>query len=207
MNLSPKFGEALKWAHTLHINQRRKGSSVPYVAHLLGVASTVLEYGGDEETAIAALLHDAIEDQGDKVALGDIQERFGPNVADYVSECTEEKVEWKDIPKEEWPDAVRARRELALTHLTNAHFNVRLIKAADSLYNLRSVVAQYRLQKEATFDLFKGGVDGTLWHFTARTKLFLMNGPRGIGELMASELKELHKIRYEYRLYNGKLWD
>jgi (p)ppGpp synthase/HD superfamily hydrolase len=89
LRLTDRFEEALVLASRLHAGQFRKGKGVPYVAHLLGAASLVLEYGGDEDQAIAGLLHDAIEDQGDKITLDEIRHRFGDPVAEIVDGCTD----------------------------------------------------------------------------------------------------------------------
>ena len=89
MNLSPRFSEALVYACEIHLGQIRKGTEIPYIAHLLGVTAIALEYGADEDQAIAALLHDAAEDAGGEPRVQDIRRRFGQRVADYVRDCTD----------------------------------------------------------------------------------------------------------------------
>ena len=136
MRLSPRFEEALLFAVRLHADQVRKESGIPYSAHLLSVAALVLEYGGDEDMAIAALLHDAIEDQGGAPTREAIRARFGDRVTAIVDGCTDAEIQ----PKPPW----QARKEAYLAHLPTAPAEVRLVSAADKLHNARSVLADYR---------------------------------------------------------------
>jgi hypothetical protein len=108
--LTSRFDEAFRYAHDLHRDQRRKGTTVPYISHLMAFAALVVEHGGDEDQAIAALLHDAAEDQGGSATLDGIERRFGAKVAEIVSDCTDA---WPD-PKPEW----RARNEAYLAKLS-----------------------------------------------------------------------------------------
>lgn len=121
MVLSERFEEALLFAIRLHSKQIRKGTTVPYVAHLLSVTGIALEYGADEDEAIAALLHDAIEDQGGAVIRDDIRRRFGEKVVDIVNGCTDAEV----YPKPPW----QARKGAYIVHLRNASPSVRLVSA------------------------------------------------------------------------------
>lgn len=155
--LGPRFEEALAYAARLHANQRRKLSDTPYVAHLLAVAAIVLEYGGDEDEAIAALLHDAVEDQGGHAVLGEIEKRFGQRVARIVDDCSDAHVS----PKPPW----RERKERHLIRLAAASDSARLVIAADKLHNLRSLVRDYRSQGSELWTWFSGGRDGTLWYY------------------------------------------
>lgn len=157
MVLSPKFTEALIYATELHATQVRKGSGIPYIAHLLGVASTTLEYGGNEDEAIAALLHDAVEDQGGDATRQEIRRRFGETVTAIVDGCTDTDA----TPKPPW----RERKEIYLAHLPTASASVRLVSAADKLYNARSILKDYRELGESTWERFKGGREGTLWYY------------------------------------------
>jgi (p)ppGpp synthase/HD superfamily hydrolase len=108
MELSPLFEEALVFAAQLHRSQTRKGSGVPYVAHLLSVCGRVLTHGGNQDQAIAALLHDAAEDQGRKPTLDEIRRHFGPAVANIVADCTDSWVE----PKPDWATAEGRRKAM-----------------------------------------------------------------------------------------------
>src|ERR1700746_1675667 len=133
---SDRFVKALGYAARLHGRQIRKRTERPYVGHLLGVTSIVIEYGGDEDMAIAALLHDAVEDQGGAPMLREIRRRFGKRVAHIVDGCTDTDLD----PKPPW----RQRKEDYIAHLRTADADTRLVSAADKLHNVRSIVAAYR---------------------------------------------------------------
>ena len=164
MKLSECFTEALIFASQLHANQTRKGSGVPYVAHLLGVASIALEYGASEDEAIAALLHDAIEDQGGAATREEIRRRFGDTVTEIVDGCTESDI----TPKPPW----HQRKEAYIAHIPNASVSVRLVSAADKLHNARSILNDYRLLGDAVWERFQGGKNGTLWYYRAIVDAF-----------------------------------
>jgi GTP pyrophosphokinase len=159
MSPESRFGEALKYAAELHAAQRRKISGEPYVAHLLAVAALVLEHGGDEDEAIAALLHDAIEDQGGAATRGEILRRFGPRVTEIVEGCTDADVQ----PKPPW----LARKEAHIARMGEASDSVRLIAVADKVHNADSILRAYRLKGDALWEHFNGGKDGTLWYYRA----------------------------------------
>jgi GTP pyrophosphokinase len=159
MKLSERFTDALIFASHLHANQTRKGGGIPYIAHLLGVASIALEHGANEDEAIAALLHDAIEDQGGDATRQEIRRRFGDTVTDIVNGCTDADT----TPKPPWRD----RKEAYIAHIPKASPSVRLVAAADKLYNARSVLNDYRLIGEAVWERFQGGKDGSLWYYRA----------------------------------------
>ena len=159
MTLSSRFADALVYAATLHAKQQRKLSGSPYVGHLLAVAGIVLQFGGDEDEAIGALLHDAAEDQGGEAAADDIRRRFGDRVADLAIACSDTMV----TPKPPW----RERKEAHVAHMRQADESVRLIVAADKLDNARSILADYRLHGEALWQHFRGRRDGTLWYYRA----------------------------------------
>ncbi len=155
MSLSPRFEEALIFAFRLHNEQIRKGTSIPYISHLLGVASIALEYGANEEEAIAALLHDAIEDQGGATTREEIRHRFGITVVEIVNGCTDAD----ETPKPPW----EARKKAYLTHIKNAPPSVLLVSAADKLHNARAILKDYRLLGNSVWQRFKGDKEGTLW--------------------------------------------
>jgi (p)ppGpp synthase/HD superfamily hydrolase len=157
MPLSSRFTEALTYVAALHANQRRKVSGEPYLAHLLAVTAIVLEHGGNEDEAIAALLHDAVEDQGGTATLEEIRRRFGATVAEIVEGCSDTMVS----PKPPW----RERKEAHVAHLREASPSVRLVVAADKLHNVASLVREYRRRGESLWPIFHGGRDGTLWYY------------------------------------------
>ena len=163
-HLSYRFTNALVYTARLHADQFRKGTPIPYVSHLLGVTALVLEAGGDEDQAIAALLHDAVEDQGGQETLIEIRERFGDRVAAIVEGCSDAT----STPKPPW----RKRKETYLAHLIEASPDVLLVSLADKLHNARSI---YRDLKENGLEIlqkFRGGKSGTLWYYNELVKIF-----------------------------------
>lgn len=157
--LTPKFETALVYAHQLHATQVRKGSGVPYISHLLSVAALVLEDGGNEDEAIAALLHDAIEDQGGATTRAEILRRFGPTVAAIVEGCTESDI----TPKPPWKD----RKQAYLTHLRQAPASVLRVALADKLHNVRSILADHQGVGEAVWDRFNAEKSEILAYYQA----------------------------------------
>jgi (p)ppGpp synthase/HD superfamily hydrolase len=153
------FERALVYAARLHRDQYRKGTSIPYVTHLLAVAAIVGENGGTEDEVVAALLHDAPEDQGGEAILEDIRARFGDEVAQIVDGCTDT---YED-PKPPW----RERKERYLARLASAPDSVRLVSSADKLHNASTVLSDYRLLGDDLWARFNGGKEGTLWYYRA----------------------------------------
>lgn len=157
MSLTSRFEEAFLLAAELHRGQQRKGSGVPYLSHLLAVSASVIEHGGDEDEAIAALLHDAIEDQGGPETRELIRERFGDRVVQIVDGCTDTDVS----PKPPW----RARKETFIEGLRDASASVHLVVAADKLHNSRATLSDYRQNGDEIWAIFQGGRDGILWYY------------------------------------------
>ena len=153
-DLSVRFEAALVYATRLHADQYRKGRRVPYIAHLLSVTALVLEAGGTEEEAIAALLHDAVEDQGGEPTRQAIQQQFGDRVAAIVSGCTESSTR----PKPPWAE----RKQRYVDQIRQGDAAVRLVSLADKLHNARSILAALREEGESVWTRFKGGKAGTL---------------------------------------------
>lgn len=164
VELTARFEEAMAFAFQLHVDHRRKGSDIPYIAHLLGVTALVLEDGGDEDEAIAALLHDAVEDCGGLKRLEEIRLKFGEHVAYIVDLCTDS---YSD-PKPPW----RERKEQYLDHLRRASPDVLRVSVADKLHNARSILWDLRREGESIFDRFNGGKEGTLWYYHTLLSLF-----------------------------------
>jgi len=175
--LTQRFDQALLLATRLHARQVRKGSKVPYIAHLLGVASLVLEHGGSEDEAIAALLHDAVEDQGGAATRRLILEQFGSAVAEIVDGLSDTD----QTPKPPW----RGRKEAYLQHLRTAGPAVRLVSAADKLYNARTILKDLRQMDGALWDRFKGGKEGTLWYYRSLVEIFATFEPNPITQELA----------------------
>jgi (p)ppGpp synthase/HD superfamily hydrolase len=163
--LTERFEDALGFAAHLHTHQKRKGTPVPYVAHLLSVTGLVLENGGDEDQAIAALLHDAVEDQGGLPTLQEINRRYGERVARIVEGCSDSYGQ----PKPPW----RKRKEGYLQHLRQVDADVRLVSLADKLHNARSILRDLRRAGPQSFSRFNGGRAGTLWYYHSLANIFL----------------------------------
>jgi GTP pyrophosphokinase len=164
---SSRLIDALGVAARLHATQRRKGSEVPYLGHLLGACSIALDYGADEDEAIAALLHDAIEDVEPTADARAAVAKFGDRVLHIVEGCTDSD----QHPKPPW----HARKQAYVDHLAEADASVLLVSAADKLHNARSVVADLRRHGESTWDRFNGGRDGSLWYYRALVAAFRAN--------------------------------
>jgi GTP pyrophosphokinase len=184
--LGARFEEALAYAARLHTAQVRKGSDIPYIAHLLAVASLVLEHGAGEDEAIAALLHDAVEDQGGRTTLEEIRRRFGDAVAEIVAGCTDADV----TPKPPW----RPRKEAYVAHIHTAPPGVRLVSAADKLHNARAVLADYRELGEALWPRFKGGKEGTLWYYRALVEAYRVAGGSPLVDELDRVVSELERL-------------
>lgn len=166
--LTQRFEEAIIYALHLHAAQTRKGSDLPYISHLISVAALALEYGGGEDEAIAALLHDAVEDQGGAATRAEILRRFGPVVAAIVDGCSDTD----QMPKPPW----RARKEAYIAHLATASDSVRLVSACDKLHNARTLVMDYRILGEDLWPRFTGRREGTLWYYRSIIEVLRARG-------------------------------
>jgi (p)ppGpp synthase/HD superfamily hydrolase len=184
--LSAKFAKALQYAAKLHGNQVRKRTERPYLGHLLGVTSLVIEYGGDEEMAIAALLHDAVEDQGGLPRLREIRRKFGKRVAHIVDGCTDSYTE----PKPPWMQRKRAYVE----RVGSESEDVRLVSAADKLSNARETLHDLRALGETVFERFAGKKEGTLWYYRALVEAFRAAGNNPLVEELDRVVTELEGL-------------
>ncbi len=177
--LSERFEEALAYAVGHHRSQRRKGTGIPYAAHLLAVAAIVLEMETSEDEAIAALLHDVIEDGGGVEAELEIGERFGPDVARIVRANSDSDTH----PKPVWLD----RKKAYVAGIATKQPDELRISIADKLHNARSLLADQRRDGNATFARFGGRQEGTLWYYRALVDAFMARrealGPRAQGVL------------------------
>jgi GTP pyrophosphokinase len=188
MTLSLRFEEALLYAARLHASQLRKGGSIPYIAHLLGVASIALQYGANEDEAIAALLHDAVEDQGGAATREEIGRRFGGKVAEIVDGCTDADT----LPKPPW----KRRKEAYVAHIRNASASVRLVSACDKLQNARAILADYRVLGESLWRRFSGGKEGTLWYYRALVQAFREAGTSPLIEELDRVVSEIERLAF-----------
>ena len=183
--LSARFRAALAYAARLHARQARKGTVRPYIAHLLGVTSTVITHGGDEDEAIAALLHDAVEDQGGKPRLREIRRKFGARVAKIVDGCTDSYSE----PKPPWLE----RKKAYLAHLRTADKSTCLVSAGDKLYNSREVLADYRTHGDQVWQRFSGEKRGTLWYYREVANILHDKVPRELSDELERVVAELER--------------
>jgi (p)ppGpp synthase/HD superfamily hydrolase len=158
-SLGTRFEEAFALANQLHQDHVRKAGEIPYISHLLSVTALVLQDGGNEDEAIAALLHDAVEDQGGEQTLTLIRKKFGDAVAEIVYECSDSFT----TPKPPW----QKRKEEHIARLKNASPSAHRVMLADKLHNARAVLREFREKGEKAWELSKGGKEGMLWHFHA----------------------------------------
>jgi len=183
--LGPRLQRAFRYAAEKHFGQTRKQSAVPYLSHLLAVASLVLEAGGDEDMAIAALLHDVVEDCGGMPRLREIRKRFGARVAKIVEGCTDSFGE----PKPEW---VKRKKDY-LREVRRAGAETRLVSASDKLHNVRTILADYRQHGEAIWKRFNGGREGTLWYYRALSDEYRRRSPNRITRELEIAIAELER--------------
>jgi len=161
--LTTRYADAVAYASSLHGEQARKSTTIPYISHLLGVSSLVLEAGGDEDMAIAGLLHDGPEDQGGKEILDHIRERFGDRVAHIVEGCTDsltaepqQKVRW------------RKRKQEYIAHLEKADDDTLTVSLADKLHNARAIVSDLLITGSKTWERFNNQTSpmDILWYYS-----------------------------------------
>lgn len=195
--LTLRFHRAFTFATELHAQQMRKGTSIPYVAHLMAVAALVLEHGGNEDQAIAGLLHDAIEDQGQHFAGGvdglrdEIERAFGTAVLAIVEACTDADT----IPKPPW----QTRKEAYIAHIRTASADVLIVSCADKLHNARAILSDYRAIGEALWSRFTAGKEGTLWYYQALVDAFQSNPetPRSLAKELAQTVAQFVELANE----------
>jgi (p)ppGpp synthase/HD superfamily hydrolase len=194
LHLTARFTRAIDYARQVHVNYR-KGTTVPYVAHLLGVASLVMGESGHvrfpvtEDMVIGALLHDAVEDEGGLPRLRDIEANFGKEVAKIVEGCTDsfeedssKKLEW-EVRKKSYIDRLRKEPEGTL-----------LVSAADKLHNARAILEDYREIGAAVWSRFKRGRKEQLWYFGELSKVFEERGPNRLTEELKRVIGELKRL-------------
>ncbi len=184
--LGERFERALNLAFELHRGQTRKGSGVPYFGHLLGVTSIVIETGGAEDEAIAALLHDAAEDQGGYATLERIRAELGGRVAAIVEECSDSFGD----PKPPW----RERKQAYLEHLREASGAALHVSLADKLHNMRTIVVDYREVGERLWSRFNAGRDEVLWYYRSLAVAFARLRPGPLATELTEAVGELERL-------------
>jgi len=185
--LTPRFVEALAYATQVHAGQSRKGTTVPYVSHVLGVCALVLEDGGGEDEAIAALLHDAVEDGGGPPVLEEIRRRFGDRVAEIVWACSDTDV----TPKPPWKE----RKTRYIAHVRAAGPDARRVSCADKLHNARSILRDYRLLGEGLWDRFNAPPDEQLWYYRTLVEAFRQPGSTALVDELERVVGQLEAER------------
>lgn len=189
--LSPRLTAAFDMARRVHSTQSIKGTDLPYLVHLLDVASVLLRHGGDEDQAIAAFLHDVVEDGGGEPMLAEIRDEFGERVADIVQACSDSleidpaaKLPW-------WP-----RKIAYIDHLHVATHDVAMVSTADKVSNARSIVADFETRGDAVWENFRTGRMGTLWYYRRIADILPLrlpeaDRPQRLGATLTSTVQEL----------------
>lgn len=194
--LTDRYTRALDYARIAHAAQVRKGTQIPYLYHLLGVSSLVLEFGGSEDQAIAALLHDVIEDCGARHEAA-IRHQFGSAVADIVVACTDGSAESKaehasiEAKRADWT----ARKQRYLAHLADAGDDVLLVSCCDKLHNARAIVQDLEdpAVGTAVFERFTGAREGTVWYYRALAEIF-SSREIAAARVLANVVQRLHSL-------------
>ncbi len=183
---SSDYERALEYARIIHAAQRRKGTDIPYITHPVAVAELVLGHGGSQEEAIAALLHDAAEDQGGRLRLDDIRERFGERVATIVEGCTDWIMEPDKTEKDklDW----RPRKEAYISHIADeTDESILLVSLADKVHNAGAIVADLETHGPDMMERFNAGAQDVLWYYRSLAEVFRA---RGNPQLLA----DLHRL-------------
>ncbi|MBX3118294.1 MAG: HD domain-containing protein [Fimbriimonadaceae bacterium] len=181
--LTERFQEALRFANEVHSRQVRKHKDVPFIAHLLGVCSIVMEYGGDEDEAIAALLHDAPEDQGGQPMLDEIRAKFGDVVADIVEEASEPL----HLGKASWPTRKQAYIEAIATRSQSGC----LVTLADKIHNVQSLLMVLELDGDKMWQAFSASKDDSIGFY------------RRLADAFEERCKEFPELRLMSRRFHG----
>jgi (p)ppGpp synthase/HD superfamily hydrolase len=187
MRLTERFAYACVYAAEVHAAQVRKGTGIPYVSHVLEVASLVIAHQGTEDEAIAALLHDAPEDAGGLDRLEDIRSRFGSTIAAIVDGCTDTY----QSPKPPW----RARKEAYLERIPGLSDSALLVSVADKVCNVRAVIDDYAVIGEALWERFAGGRD-TLWYYRAAADAFLQTERTPLVDKLDRLVRQLERLAH-----------
>jgi (p)ppGpp synthase/HD superfamily hydrolase len=184
--LTERFDQALVFASQVHRQQFRKETTIPYVSHLLAVCALVLESGGTEDQAIAALLHDAPEDQGGAAMLERIRHEFGEAVGRLVEQCGE--------PLEPQKSSWRHRKEAFMRHLASVPAEPLLIIVADKIHNLSCILEEHRRCGDAVFERFGGRKDGTLWYYGRLSEVLSSRAPEPLARRLAELVVKLQAL-------------
>jgi len=188
--LTWRFDTALQFASGLHHQQPRKGVSIPYIGHLMSVCALVLEAGGNEDQAIAGLLHDAVGDQGGRSTLDTIRHMFGDRVANIAESCSDSTAT-DPTEKPPW----RGRKVKYLEHLRSANGDALLVSAADKLHNARAILSDYREIGEQLFMRFNAPKEDQLWYYGALVETLRQTAaPKALVDELERVVKELTRL-------------
>jgi len=189
--MTPRFAEAFLFAERLHCTQVRKKTQVPTISHLMAVAALVLENGGGEDEAMAALLHDTAEDCGGRPVLDEIRRRFGDSVASIVEGCSDTL----ESPKPRW----KPRKESYLEHLETAPEANLLVSLADKVHNARSLAFEYRRVGDDLWQRFSASQEQTMLYYESLLSIFRRRCPEA-QKLLVNELaKALRDLETQVR--------
>lgn len=186
--LNSQYDLALRYAHDLHRRQKRKGTEIPYISHLLTVSALVIEHGGTEVQAIAGLLHDAAEDQGGRKTLEDVRAQFGDAVAQIVADCTDSLDETADQKRGNW----QQRKEAHLATLAAVSKDSMLVALADKVHNAEATLYDYRFLGKDLWSRFNGG-EKTPWYYTALGDLFAKSYGGRLADRLVRAASEMSK--------------
>ncbi len=189
MILTSRYDGAFLYTYWLHREQVRKGTVIPYISHLVAVSALVIEHGGNEDQAIAALLHDAVEDQasnhgGAEGLLCDIRKRFGDAVAKIVDDCTD-----GTDPKPEW----RPRKEAYLAKLASKPVQSLLVSLADKTHNAEAILLDYRAHGDALWERFNSGKADQCWYYCALADVFSKRLPGALADQLLQAVEDFAK--------------
>lgn len=185
-SLSPRFLDAFVYAARLHAEQKKKGGDTPYLAHLMAVTGLVLDDGGSEDEAIAALLHDAVEDQGGRARLEDIRQRYGAVVAHIVEGCSDSFA----TPKPPWSERKRAY----VAHASHLDRSTLRVSAADKVVNGRTILRDWHRVGEEVWTRFNASREEVLWYYGALVDAFRASGGGPLVEELSRVVMELRAL-------------
>jgi (p)ppGpp synthase/HD superfamily hydrolase len=196
--------EAARYAETAHADDRRKGTDIPYLSHLWGVAALVMDHGGDDRQVAAALLHDVVEDHGGEARLADVRSRFGDDVADMVADLSDSVVDTTaGVPKPPWEERKRAY----LDHLTQVADRSALVSAADKLHNLRAITSDYRMIGSELWRRFTVHEPGAhLWYYGELIERLAGRVPEQLGTELQRTMAELDRLIAEHEPDTEREW-
>jgi len=187
MILTERYDGVLKYASDLHRNQMRKGDAgVPYISHLMTVSSLVLEHGGDEDEAIAALLHDGVEDQGGQKTLETIREMFGDTVASIFDGCSDSHGE----PKSPWKE----RKDAYIAGIATKDDSTILVSACDKIHNARSILSDLRQIGDQVYDRFFASKQETIWYYRSLADAFKARGNLAVFDELDRVVQEIENV-------------